>query len=107
MQVPHLSAPRPSSVSGEAERAGRGAEAADRCDSSIEGGVSEGEKEEEEEEDPKQVGGQDGESVGVLHGGADGWESHVVTEGVAEHRADQVTWNDIQAHIRVVTPLKL
>lgn len=43
--------------SGETERAGGGAETADWCHSSIEGGVSEGEEEEEEEKDPEQVGG--------------------------------------------------
>lgn len=79
--------------SGEAEGAGRGCESADRCGEAVEGGVGEGEEEEEEEEDPQQVGGEDGDAVGVLHGRADGGETHVVTEGVAEHRAHQVTCN--------------
>lgn len=35
----------------------------------------------------------------VLHSGAYGWESHVVTEGVAEHWAYQVSWNGIQVQV--------
>lgn len=77
--------------SGEAKRAGGGAETARRRDSAVEGGVGEGEEEEEEEEDPQQVGGQDAEPVGVLQGAANGREAHVVAEGVTEHRADQMT----------------
>lgn len=80
--------------SGEAEGAGGGGESADRCGEAVVGGVSEGEEEEEEKEDTQQVGGEDGDAVGVLHGCADGRETHVVTEGVAEHRAHQVTCSD-------------
>lgn len=77
--------------SGEAEGAGGGSEGADRRGEAVEGGVSEGEEEEEEEEDPQQVGGQDCYAVGVLQRCADGRETHVVTEGVAEDRTHQVT----------------
>lgn len=55
------------------------------------GGVSEREKEEEEEEDSQQVGGEDGYAVGVLQRCANGRETHVVTERVAQHWTHQVT----------------
>ena len=77
--------------SGEAEGAGGGGEGAHGRGEAVVGGVSEGEEEEEEEDDPHQVGGEDGEAVGVLHRCADGRETHVVTEGVAEHGTHQVT----------------
>lgn len=77
----------------EAEGAGRGSEGADWCGEAIVGRVSEGKEEEEEEDDPKQVGGEDGEALRVLQGCADGRETHVVTEGVAEDWAHQVTCN--------------
>lgn len=77
--------------SGEAEGAGGGGESAHRCGEAIVGGVGEGEQAEQEEEYPHQVGGEDGEAVGVLHCRGDSRETHVVTEGVAEHRAHQVT----------------
>lgn len=79
--------------SGEAEGAGGGGEGAHRCGEAVVGRVSEGEEEEEEEEDPHQVGGEDSEAVGVLHRCTDRWETHVVTEGVAENRTYQVTCN--------------
>lgn len=79
--------------SGEAEGAGGGGEGADWCNEAIVGGVSEGEEEKEEEEDPQQVGREDGYAVGVLQRCADGRETHVVTERVAEHRTHQVTCN--------------
>lgn len=82
--------------SGEAEGAGGGGEGAHRCRETVVGGVSEGEEEEEEEEDPHQVGGEDGEAVGVLHRCADSGKTHVVTEGVAEHWTHQVTCNTHQ-----------
>lgn len=101
-QVPHLDSPSPSSgpeaqlmCSGEAEGVGGGAESAHRRDGAVERGIGEGEEEEKEEEDSQQVGGKDGELVGVCQGAADRWEAHVVAEGVAEHRADQVTWNSV------------
>lgn len=76
--------------SGKAEGAGGGGKGADRGGETIEGGVSEGEEEEEEEKDPKQVGGEDGKAVGVLQRCADGRETHVVAEGVAQNRTDEV-----------------
>lgn len=79
--------------SGDAEGAGGGSESADRCEEAIVGGVSKGEEEEEEEEDPQHVGGEDGYAVGVLQRCADGGETHVVAERVAEHRTHQVTCN--------------
>lgn len=57
------------------------------------GGVSEGEEEQDEEDHPQHVGGEDGGPVRVVQGCADGWEAHVVTEGVTEHRTHQVTCN--------------
>lgn len=83
--------------SGEAEGAGGGGEGADWCGDAVVGGVSEGEEKEEEEEDPQQVRGEDGNAVGVLQRRADGGETHVVTEGVAEHRTHQVACNKEEA----------
>lgn len=60
------------------------------------GGVCEGEEEEHEEDDAQHVGGEDGGPVRVLQSRADGREAHVVTEGVTEHRAHQVTCNTQQ-----------
>lgn len=80
--------------SGEAEGAGGGSQGADWGGEAVKGGVCEGEEEKEEEEDPQQVGGDDGEAVGVLQGSADGRETHVVTEGVAEDWTHQVTCSD-------------
>ena len=77
--------------SGEAEGAGVGGKGADWCGEAIVEGVSEGEEEEEEEEDPQQVGGEDDDALGVLQGCADGRETHVVAEGMAQDRANQVT----------------
>lgn len=58
------------------------------------GRVCEGEEEEEEEDYPEQVGGEDRVTLRVLEGRADGGETHVVTEGVAQHRAHQVTCSE-------------
>lgn len=77
----------------EADGAEGGRQSADWRGEAIVGGVSEGEEEEDEEDDPQHVGGQDGGPVRVLQGRADGREAHVVTEGVTEHRAHQVTCN--------------
>lgn len=80
--------------SGEAEGAGGGGEGADGCGEAVEGRVGEREEEKKEEENPEQVGGEDGEAMGVFQSSADGRESHVVTEGVAEDRTHQVTCSD-------------
>lgn len=77
--------------SGEAEGAGGEGEGADWCGEAVVGGVSEGKEQEEEEENPQQVGGEDSEAVGVLHCCADSGKTHVITEGVAEHRTHKVT----------------
>lgn len=77
--------------SGEAERAGEGA---DWCREDIVEGISEGQKKKEKKEDPKQIGGENDEAMGVLQGCADGGETHVVTEGVAEDWTHQVACSD-------------
>lgn len=77
----------------EAQGAGGGGESANRCGEDVVKRIGEREEEEEEEEDPQQVGGENGEAVGVLQGCADGGETHVVTKGVAEDWAHQVTCN--------------
>lgn len=56
--------------------------------------VREGEEEEEEEENPEEVRGEDDEALRVLQSRADGGETHVVTERVAQHRAHQVTCSE-------------
>jgi len=76
--------------SGAAEGAGGGGEGAHGRGQAVVGGVCEGEEEEQEEDDAHQVGREDADGVGVLHHRADGREAHVVTEGVAEHRTNQV-----------------
>lgn len=80
-------------TSGEAQGAGRGGEGANRCWEHVVVRISEREEEEEEEEDTQKVTGKGGEAMGVIQGCADGRETHVVTEGVAEDGADQVTCN--------------
>lgn len=77
--------------SGEAGGTGKGGEGADW--EAVIGGVGEGEQKEKEEEDPQQIGGEDSESVRVLQSCADGRETHVVTEGVAKYRTNQVACN--------------
>lgn len=78
--------------SGEAGGTGKGGEGADW--EAVIGGVGEGEQKEKEEEDPQQIGGEDSESVRVLQSCADGRETHVVTEGVAKYRTNQVACSD-------------
>lgn len=79
--------------SGEAEGAGRGSESTDWREEAIVGGVCKREEEKKEEKDPHHVGGEDGYATGVFQRCADGGETHVVTERVAEHWTHQVTCN--------------
>lgn len=69
---------------------------ADWCKEAIVGGVSEWEEEEEEEEDSQQVGREDSYAVGVLQRCANGRETHVVTERVAQHWTHQVTCETVK-----------
>lgn len=51
-------------------------------------------EEEEEKNYAQQVEEQHQEALRVLQGCADCREAHVVAEGVAEHRANEVSWGE-------------
>lgn len=53
--------------------------------------VCKGKQEENEEDHTQEVKGEDGEALRVLEGCADGRKAHIVTEGMAQHRAHQMT----------------
>lgn len=64
---------------------------ADGCRQTVEERVSHGEDEEEEENDPQHVEGENREAVRVVQGRAESWKTHVVAEGMAQHRTHQMT----------------
>lgn len=76
------------------EGAGGDCQGADWGRQAVEEGVGERKEEEEEEDDAQSVEREDGEAVWMLQGRAQGREAHVVTEGVTQHRAYQVTCPD-------------
>lgn len=75
-----------------ANGARHGGQGADGCGQAIEERVSHGEDKEEEEDDPQHVEGEDGEALGVIQGRAESGKTHVVAEGMAQHRTHQMTW---------------
>lgn len=77
-----------------ANGARHGGQGADGCGQAIEERVSHGEDKEEEEDDPQHVEGEDGEALGVIQGRAESGKTHVVAEGMAQHRTHQMTCPD-------------
>lgn len=68
-----------------------GGQGADGCGQTIEEWVSHGEDEEEEENDPQHVERENREAVRVVEGRAQSRKTHVVAEGMAQHRTHQMT----------------
>ncbi len=73
----------------------RGGQGADGCGKTVKERVSHGEDEEEEENDPQHIEGENREAVWVVQGRAESWKTHVVAEGVAQHRTHQMTYRHI------------
>lgn len=80
-------------VSG-ADGARRGGQGADGCEQTIEEWVSHGEDEEEEENNAQHIEKENREAVRVVQGCAESWKTHVVAEGMAQHRTHQMTCPD-------------
>lgn len=68
-----------------------GGQGADWCGQTVEERVSHGKEEEEEENDPQHVERENREAVRVVQGRAESWKTHVVAEGMAQHRTHQMT----------------